>query len=71
MGNVLQIRVEQAGRSLPVEVHYDKVIWSGLSWAAGEIRKEAIRLEEPLAIRCASTEEKPVEIRADVYRVTY
>ena len=71
MGTVLQTRVEQAGRSLPVEVHYDKVIWSGLSWAAGEIRKEAIRLEEPLTIRCASTEEKPVEIRADVYRVTY
>src|ERR1700733_6129549 len=35
MGKVFILTALQDGKTLPVEINYDKVIWSGLSWAVG------------------------------------
>ena len=37
MGKFFVLSASQDGKPLPVEINYDKVIWSGLSWAVGEI----------------------------------
>ena len=37
MATVLRITAEQNGKPLPLEIQYDKLIWSGLSWGAAEI----------------------------------
>jgi hypothetical protein len=71
MGKVFSIEVTQAGRSIPVTVTYDKVVWSGLSWAVGEIQSSDLAPDKPVIIRMHSAEEAPVKLEAKVYRVVY
>lgn len=72
MGRHLVIAASQDGRPLPVEIRYDKVIWSGLSWAVGEIRAGDIAPGRPVRLRLSSAERDP-SLRLDgrVYRVEY
>lgn len=72
MGRHLVISAFQDGRPLPVEIRYDKVVWSGLSWAVGEIRGQDLDRRLPIRIRLA-TREREVEVRlsGQVYRVEY
>jgi hypothetical protein len=56
---------------LPIDVQYDRVIWSGLSWGAGEIRKKEITGNGDITIRCSSAEKGPVKLSGNVYVVTY
>jgi hypothetical protein len=39
MDSLLRIIAEQGKRQLPLKIEYDKMIWSGLSWAAAEISR--------------------------------
>ena len=71
LGKVLVIQASQAGRDLPVQVNYDKAIWSGLSWAVGEIRSTDCQPGQPVQIRCLSQEKDPVELKVQVYRIAY
>jgi hypothetical protein len=71
LGTVLKISAEQNGKALPIDVQYDRVIWSGLSWGAGEIKKKSIAGKTPITIRCASEEKDAVKLEAKVYVVTY
>lgn len=59
MGHILVIRASQGGKPLPVEVRYDRAIWSGLSWAAGEVRHGAMAPGQPIEIRLSSAETDP------------
>jgi hypothetical protein len=68
MGRVLRIEVLQKNRPIPVQINYDKVIWSGLSWGAGEVD---LKNSGPLVIRCASTEKDEVKLDVNVYHVRY
>ncbi len=43
MGEVLQIKVVSAGQIIPVSINYNKVIWSGLNWAVGEIEEKELQ----------------------------
>jgi hypothetical protein len=70
MGKVFVIKAWQGGKSLPVEIDYDKVIWSGLSWAVGEIRHTTLKPGEPVEVECSSTEEG-VRLEGKVYGVEY
>jgi len=70
MGKVFQIQVQQA-RSIPVEIQYDKAIWSGLSWAAGEIRSAEIAANGPLVVTCFSGEKDEVKLEVQLYAVKY
>lgn len=71
LGGLLKIRAEQNGVNVPIEIEYDKKIWSGLSWAVAEIRSEKIDPKQPLLITCISEEKDDVEMRAQVFSVQY
>jgi hypothetical protein len=71
MGKFFVLSASQDGKPLRVEINYDKVIWSGLSWAVGEIPQGALRPGVPVAIECSSAEESPVKLEGRVYQVEY
>ena len=64
-------RVTQGGQDTPHTVHYDKAIWSGLSWAVTEIEVSAINSELPLDIIFESREELPVRLEGEVWHLRY
>ncbi len=67
LGRILSIQASQAGRPLNVTRHYDKAIWSGLSWAVGEV--EIQDSTHDVDIVCATTEAEPVILKAQVYKI--
>jgi hypothetical protein len=71
VGTVLKIVAEQGGKALPVEIHYDKQVWSGLSWGAGEIKQGDFARGVPITIRCSSAEKGTVRLEARLYTVNY
>ncbi|HUN47900.1 MAG TPA: hypothetical protein VMU85_15320 [Stellaceae bacterium] len=72
MGHILTIKAAQGGKPLPVEVRYDRMIWSGLSWAAGEIRHGAMEPGEPIEIRLSSTETDPsARLAGQIFVIEY
>jgi hypothetical protein len=70
-GKVLVLQATQGGKNIPIEITYDKMIWSGLSWAVGEIRHSALQAGQPLTIRCSSAEKDPVVLKGEAYVVKY
>jgi hypothetical protein len=71
LDQIFLIQATQGGHSVQVHLHYDKAIWSGLSWGVGEIRHEEFDSSSPLVIRCASLESQPVDLKVELYAVTY
>jgi hypothetical protein len=72
MGQYFVIGAEQDGRPLRVQTRYGKVIWSGLSWAVGEIRHDDIMPDEPLHLRLSSRASDPsFHLEGQVYQVNY
>lgn len=71
VAKVLVLSAKQTGKTIPIEINYDKVIWSGLSWAVGEIRHSDLTLGEPLVIRCSSAENDVVSLECQIYTVDY
>jgi hypothetical protein len=71
MGKVLILQAWQNGRLLPIDINYDKAIWSGLSWAAGEIKHSAIAVGKRVTIMATSRETDSVTLEARVFTVEY
>jgi hypothetical protein len=71
MDKVLTLQATQGGKSIPIEINYDKIIWSGLSWGVGEIRHNSLHAGEPVEIRCSSTEKNPVVLDCKLFVVQY
>lgn len=71
IATVLKIVAEQGGKPLPIDVQYDKVVWSGLSWGAGEIRHKDFAGGGLITFRCTSEEKNTVKLEAYTYAVTY
>ena len=71
MDKLLTIRCRQGGRELPLVIEYDKMIWSGLSWGAGELRAGSYDAAVPVEIECSSTEKNELRLEASVYPVEY
>jgi len=71
MGKVLKISAEQKGKPLSVEINYDKMIWSGLSWGVGEVKHAGFSPNMPILIRCSSAEKNPVQLKGRIYSVQY
>jgi hypothetical protein len=69
VGTVLKIVAEQGGKTLPIEINYDKQVWSGLSWGAGEIKHANFVAGTPIRIRCSSEERSKVVLEGRVYVV--
>jgi hypothetical protein len=71
LARLLEISVSQEGRPVPLKVNYDKAIWSGLSWAVGEIKRRDLKAGVPLEIRCTSREKQSVQLRVELFVVSY
>jgi len=71
MGKVFVLTATQGGKTLPVEINYDKVIWSGLSWAVGEVRHGEMKPGVAVEVECRSGEEETVQIEGRVFSVEY
>ncbi len=71
MDAFFRINVTQKGKPVPLRIEYDKMIWSGLSWAAGEISEDDLDFGKPLSIECVSNETQNLTLKADVYAVGY
>jgi hypothetical protein len=71
IGKILVLRAEQNGKTLPLEVDYDRVVWSGLSWAAGEIRRGSFAQKDSVTITCTSMEKEPMKLEAKLFVVEY
>lgn len=71
LGKLLHIEVEQNGSSIPVTINYDKAIWSGLSWAVGEIAISNLHSTDPIVVRCSSTKSRAVHLTCAQYHVVY
>jgi len=67
----LKIVVTQGKKIIPQYIEYDKMIWSGLSWGAAEIKAQDINPSEALKIQCLSTESAKLQLKADVYAIKY
>lgn len=71
LGSILRMQVTQEGRDIPVSINYDKAIWSGLSWAVGEVDFRDLDADRPLTIRCSTTETRAVVLHGELYAVEY
>jgi hypothetical protein len=71
MAKVFSIDATQDGHAVPVHVDYDKIVWSGLSWAVGEIKATDLDPSKPVQIRFHSAEKDPVKLEAVAYQVLY
>jgi hypothetical protein len=71
LGKILAITAHQAGQVVQVKINYDKAIWSGLSWAVGEISVRDLVPETPLSIQCSTTEQSEVILSGKLYHVEY
>ena len=71
MAKVFQIEAIQGGRAVPVSIDYNKIVWSGLSWAVGEIKVSDLVPDQPLVVRFHSAEKDPITLDGSAYRVIY
>lgn len=69
MNEFLKITARQGKKDIPVKINYDKMIWSGLSWATGEVETKNLNPEQPLIITCWSKEGESKYFRITVYRI--
>jgi hypothetical protein len=71
MDTIIKISVTQKRKTLPMNIQYDKMIWSGLSWAAAELKNSSFNPDLPLEIKCMSTELEKLTLKAEVYAIHY
>ena len=71
VSDVIHISAWQDDEEIPLHIEYNKVIWSGLSWAAGEVKKGSFDPEKPILIKCSTDEKDELKLVADVYAVSY
>jgi hypothetical protein len=69
VATVLKITAEQNGKPLLMDIPHDKIIWSGLSWGAGEVRHKDFTTNGSITIRCSSEESGSVKLEAHLYAV--
>jgi hypothetical protein len=69
LGNILSIRATQSALPLHVKINYNKAIWSGLSWAVGEVTVQDV--DNWIELECATTEPQAISLTAELYRVEY
>jgi hypothetical protein len=71
MGKVFALTASQDDHAVPVKIDYDKIVWSGMSWAVGEIDASSLAPGKPLTIRFHSAEKDPITLEGKAYVVEY
>lgn len=70
MGKVFALSATQQGHPVPVHIDYDKIVWSGMSWAVGEIDAGKLAPGKPLTIQFHSSEKDPVQLQGAIYQIS-
>lgn len=71
MDRIFMLKAEQDGKQLPIKENYNREVWSGLSWAVGEIDASHLHPGQPLTLTFLSTNKSPVTLTGHVYLVKY
>ncbi|HTD39956.1 MAG TPA: hypothetical protein VK671_04995 [Mucilaginibacter sp.] len=71
VSEVIKIKATQDGKEIPLHIEYDKMIWSGLSWGAAEIKQGTFDAAKPLIIQCSSDEKDTSKLTASIYAIAY
>jgi hypothetical protein len=71
VNEVIKIDVSQDGKTIPLHIEYDKMIWSGLSWGVGEVKHGSFDDSKPLQVTCSTTEKNAYSLKVEVYAVSY
>ena len=71
MAKVFALSATQSGRPIPIKIDYDKIVWSGMSWALGEIDSQDLTPGVPLTIHFHSSEKDPITLKGAAYLVEY
>jgi hypothetical protein len=71
LNELIQLSATQDGKPVAIRIEYDKQIWSGLSWAMGEIDAASLRASLPLTLRGCADCGETLNITGQVYRVQY
>lgn len=71
LATIFRIESRQGGKLIPARIEYDKMIWSGLSWAVAEFKLENLQAGEPLTVHCHSAEKAEASLRAELFHVVY
>lgn len=72
MGEHFRIVAIQSGKALPIVTHYSKVIWSGLSCAAGEVQQDQFVGDQLVQIRVSSADrDLALHLNVRLYSVKY
>jgi hypothetical protein len=73
MSKLLSIYAVQDGKEIPLEINYDKQIWSGLSWAVAEIKSENLRIDKPVIVKYTvnDPQNRDFKIEGRIYEVAY
>jgi hypothetical protein len=67
MNEFLSITAKQGEVTLPVRIEYDKMIWCGLSWAAGEINTADMDFKQPVRVICAAKDGESKDFKINIY----
>jgi hypothetical protein len=67
MNEFLSITAKQREKILPVRIEYDKMIWCGLSWAAGEINTADFDSEQPVQVICTAKDGASKYFKINIY----
>ncbi len=67
MDKFFTITAKQDEKILPVRIEYDKMIWCGLSWAAGEINTADIDSKLPVRIICTAKDGESKYFKINIY----
>jgi hypothetical protein len=67
MSDFFAITATQGDKAMPVRIEYDKMIWCGLSWAAGEINAADLNAEQPVQITCTAKDGESRYFKINLY----
>jgi hypothetical protein len=67
LDKILTLSAKQGKKSVPIKIEYDRMIWSGLSWAAGRIEAGNINPRKPLEITCTARDGESQYFKIEVY----
>lgn len=71
MAKFFALSAVQGERPVPIRLDYDKIVWSGMSWAVGEIDAASLTPGKPILIHFHSAEKDPVTLEGKAYLVEY
>jgi hypothetical protein len=70
LGEINKIQVLVAGKPIKPEIQYDKIIWSGLSWAAAEWELQAKNIGEEVLMKYTGSDGQIFSLTGELYLIS-